>query len=1671
MKIIRLLFVFYILSIFLPVSRSSLSNIPEDLITTIKISELKNTTIKGESKIYTNNIFPVYRFFKIDFSSITDLSEDNNFSFLKITANIKQETSYKSLYLYINKTLYNLKESDQLYTDYYVQDKKATIFLPKKYFCLNKYLYFFIQGESQTDFIYTVETFTKDIIMKEKENKFNIYMKKGQVQLYYELNEDLPKGYFLISLLTGGVIEDGKEIYLTAVCQYNNDKSIGKYYPYFINGVGLLIEDNELINCKYENKIYLKINLNNDSPKEINIEFNSIYLTKENNEEFIHKEISENSIYSSLLMEKGEANKQCLKFKQNLEGRDIFYHYSFQVRSTSSDLDIFYYNEGEEKQNNKNIYFTGTIDMNIGTDKYLIICMQNNNKYNVGIQFQLIGKSNAYIRNLSKIPLLALINGFPTYFKLNVLEEMIFKIDTRQFLSNNKNTKKIVRFHLIKLNDVDMTLDHLIHKKFSDDNINSNSLMKGSVYSINRDMYLSYIFVKEKSLIYDEYLYASCNDEEKPCKFLLDVNLLDDIDSYPTQLIHSKDYSQDYYYKPISKLYIDKFKISLSNQLPENSKLVVILYMFSGDADLSLYDFNDTESNIDLQRVVQNTEYYSIGQKKFLIYNIKPFNKKMKYSLREIIIKINCLSGGFYSLRYYTIDEKSHNNNLYLSLPIGEINFDKITLGEGTKIYVLSSLLALSKTIYSNVDDSNEYYIMINSLNCVLDVEFMGKTYTNREIQIFFLQKDIKKNNLNIKIHELDSQSKDPNLMCVYYLSANSIEFQRNSITINEGVVHTMTLNEKIETVEYNYPYAYDDNPVTISLYKYYIGDLDVRVSINDKHTSNTITLKNIFYKKIVLYVNMLKKYCSQSDNIQNSEKYVDFINLCPINIYIRLPLKTDDKNNKRRLNKFQIEISSGGKTPSYIHNGEMRFDSVTAGQYLSGSKQKMKYIYYYTDIGKDAYPSEMILINKLGASEMVAKIVKKNEMEMFPNWDRRVRLPTIEDNDKSNYLKYNYELNKILINKKDLEKCQDGCEIYFGVFTRETSLYYQLNDFLIMFNKNSQNEPTDLLFNQNIDDSLTPLVGNKYYISHLENDNIDKLVFTFKSDYCSICVIMLDAEEKFDIDKMNKCTWKSDNLINGYKNYMFSIKSTDTKLKGKDLTSVKFVSKISSILVNNKDNLFYSLKINKENNQLPMVINVDSINNEIAQLDSNTGLAYYAIKIFEYQIINEIDLCVISDEKKINDDIVLYAKVIRQKEFNNIGFNQSLFNNNFEQFDIKSTSNGNIKNYLHVKLPRDQNEDDKIVFLVVKCNSIKKLDPYLNHYVKIMVSYYKPNANTSLKTNILRLYNMYIESLKFFVPLIKNKYSIVIINCLKGKGTITIENEKNDIKNEINVDSSDNKEYKIMLDLSGDYYYNFEDKFASIKIKNADENVNDNSFLFYITYSYKNIENNLENINPNKKNIIYYPIINNIPNHKSLAYYLNLNEINDINDFLIEINFNKDYFNEKNNLNTLGALINDEFIFQNIINEQIFIQSPLYSKSYYDSTDKKIYYLFKNNDITTFKKYFGYSFISFSNNIINYESANNQQKNNLYIEINIIPYNENKLKNSVEIKNKYSSSNKEYKEEKQKIEKSSSNIGLNIFLIIVFILIALFLSFRYIRKRKISERSEYFKNDFPNYD
>ena len=63
MKISELLFKFYICFILTEICLSSVSPIPENLINNIEITEFRNTTITGESEIFTNEIFPSHKFF------------------------------------------------------------------------------------------------------------------------------------------------------------------------------------------------------------------------------------------------------------------------------------------------------------------------------------------------------------------------------------------------------------------------------------------------------------------------------------------------------------------------------------------------------------------------------------------------------------------------------------------------------------------------------------------------------------------------------------------------------------------------------------------------------------------------------------------------------------------------------------------------------------------------------------------------------------------------------------------------------------------------------------------------------------------------------------------------------------------------------------------------------------------------------------------------------------------------------------------------------------------------------------------------------------------------------------------------------------------------------------------------------------------------------------------------------------------------------------------------------------------------------------------------------------------------------------------------------------------------------------------------------------------------
>ena len=141
MKNNKYIFILFFIYLLLKEYNSSIL-LSDELIEHIQISKLENTQINGQSKIFTDKIYSSIKFFKIDFTSINELTEENIFSFIKISIKPKIENTYKTFFLFANKSLYDFQNSTDYYIDYNIQDKCPTIFLPKKFYNINKYIYF-----------------------------------------------------------------------------------------------------------------------------------------------------------------------------------------------------------------------------------------------------------------------------------------------------------------------------------------------------------------------------------------------------------------------------------------------------------------------------------------------------------------------------------------------------------------------------------------------------------------------------------------------------------------------------------------------------------------------------------------------------------------------------------------------------------------------------------------------------------------------------------------------------------------------------------------------------------------------------------------------------------------------------------------------------------------------------------------------------------------------------------------------------------------------------------------------------------------------------------------------------------------------------------------------------------------------------------------------------------------------------------------------------------------------------------------------------------------------------------------------------------------------------------------------------------------------------------------
>ena len=229
--------------------------IDNSLIKTIVLNKEKllleyNDIIEPNNNAKFNN----FKFYKIDLSHIDNINEIKRYNFIRISVRLKDEGTFSPLQIYVNKTLNDfmqLNDDNELFmVDYNLNEKNPNIYLPKKYYEMNKTFYFFIQIDVNVEYIYIIELIENENILIKGDIRFNLLFKPGKITIYYELPKSgIRSGFLSIGLLISGILEEQNKLLVNAYCE-KGENIIGKNYPYFINGVGALVDSQQLVKCK-----------------------------------------------------------------------------------------------------------------------------------------------------------------------------------------------------------------------------------------------------------------------------------------------------------------------------------------------------------------------------------------------------------------------------------------------------------------------------------------------------------------------------------------------------------------------------------------------------------------------------------------------------------------------------------------------------------------------------------------------------------------------------------------------------------------------------------------------------------------------------------------------------------------------------------------------------------------------------------------------------------------------------------------------------------------------------------------------------------------------------------------------------------------------------------------------------------------------------------------------------------------------------------------------------------------------------------------------------------------------------------------------------------------------------------------------------------------------------
>ena len=1327
------------------------------------------------------------------------------------------------------------------------------------------------------------------------------------------------------------------------------------FVPIFVNIKGKNLKsvqpsNNYLIIPKklYENENEIIIHLKNQKTKKF-------YLYVELTDAF-NLNVNDNLIFEYLEEYDGSISINLINKDGNINPINVFVK---PLNSISNDLSVNSYNVIFEKNDllngyTANIQPENIINLEIKSKKGEIISLytriinysekRNIEFYNINSYGYLQQKDCFFFEKLSMRYQIRIIGDKKISLKYFYTNNTKLDNETINILNENEYYYKeldeqITKICLKQYNDLDsiffnlqvVKIDNQVESTLINEPLLFNIIYKDKIKKNEIRYYTQGIF--EKNIIDDNTKYIFSLNRLKGEILVFYDQCLDYPNCvYSKEILEQKEKEsqKDSIFKKlfnIDEVFIHSQKINENLSSDSQKPFVYIVECLS---DICSYEFSlhksDTVKNLNQLKKYSN----SIKQTEIDKYSIK-IDKNNKDSISKSIITLYTHAGE-------VMLSTNNNCDLMKHTIIGHI--EKLEIAKECDLTILREIYikANMDSIYSiEYFEENSESIILNSN--IIHLEIFNKKKNiiyEKKYDKYLIAKFIPVNcEIEVNYYQINSNLivKEGNLYYHFIKNSPIGSYHQYEIKTNsENECLFYTYSEEISENSYNI--LSEQVPYYLTLYN--TNKYKLIYPLPNKLYDSPLFRIN-FIEEIPLKIN---KYIGKSNEgeieistVKNLNTEKDLIeNNCNNNEICYLILEITYESKEDKLINIEIIPKSSKQIPSLLIQNQLKQDFI----------QLNSIQFYMLKINKDA-EGEIHFNYKRINGQISANIIKIEKK----SWKNRYDLPGKDEN-----LFFDNFKQSVTLNKKETNKCDNGCYLFIGIYPEESyENNTKLNNIFMDYNiyyleKDYKDNIVDIKLNENIQNTIEKVNNMEFYSLEIPYST-NTIYFDISGSKDVIFTINIDKKPKLneENDYYKKLDGKDDILIINNT----TIKNLDKDLKGKRLIiGIYATSLIDGIAQFN----FRGRAINKYLNEY---IYADTNTETICKISNDNGNCIFLIPVLNNRAFFEN-----------NQHLFLYALSTSSSENLVLSFSKVNLNKKEEIKFEYSTEKDFIKNMLYIPnniLQTLKNGEDILIKVDVPEKGTITLFNTFKTNLKESYIHFKSKTIYNIESNKELLLN---------IP--SGHRNLVHINTIDGEGIISFENDDEN-----------------MQSISGKYssmYLQCEEDNKNLKIKvKTNEN---NSFKFYI---YIKIGTNKRNINQISigssakfKTNKGFPIefYSQIPNQIDKDYIINF-RISNIKEFS-----NNKNEGIKTSIFKIKVFIIDEQTIEKIKSDE----SIIYSGNENNSFEGKYESGFGITKIIIKKQNINSNIMNYLYIIIDADSTNIKKFNNINAELNILEIN-----------------------------------------------------------------------------